>query len=527
MRSRLSENVSGNPLRKFNLHRGTQLWDFFHSNIARKEIYGPVGSGKTQCCVAFLEKCILEMPADEYGLRRTRGIVVRENENHLSIPIEDWNDVFCERNGWGEGKAMRRADVLTSILKRDLEDGTKVEATIEFRGIGKKPQLAKVLGKNATWIWVNECSTIHTDYMSQFFQRTRRYPHGVSRSGAWCGLLADSNPGPRRNWVTDEIERKRHGFEYETTAERKVWVQAPGAYYDPADKKWTANEEAENLEHLAPTYYSAFFGERGTKLTQNRRKIGMEAINDSEGELVWGHFSEDSHVRDFEPSVFSPLLCGMDFGLHSAVVFGELIEIGSEEEGLQIRIFDAMQTNTELLGEYSTEIARKMNYWMEKKGYDPKEKSSYYFWGDPFGDTRDRHTGLTSYEILKEKAGIEGQKTHTNAIDVRLNSVGEWMVSQTQEGVPRLIVHKNCKTLISYITTEYVYANRQGGGLEQVPKKDSRASHMCDALQYLVVGALHTLGYGWLAAKSNKLKISQPERNPEDNRKRVVFGGLS
>lgn len=163
------------------------------------------------------------------------------------------------------------------------------------------------------------------------------------------------------------------------------------------------------------------------------------------------------------PLLNRPIHAGMDFGLNSAIVTGQLDDIG------RLVILDALWESNCNTTTFIEDYVKPLF----KDRYPAREPVIY---GDPTGVNRDGNTGNTAYGLLAD-AGLSARPAPTNNISMRISAVTEFL------RVPNgLIIAPHNVELIEAIESDYVLVST--GNSEAKPTKGP-ASHICDALQYL------------------------------------------
>ena len=111
-----------------------------------------------------------------------------------------------------------------------------------------------------------------------------------------------------------------------------------------------------------------------------------------------------------------------------------------------------------------------------------------HIFGDPAGDFRAQTDESTPFQILRG-AGLRAQPTHSNSVDLRLESVSS-NLNKMVDGRPAFLIDRRCPTLIKGFEGGYSYKRLQVSGerFDDKPEKNMY-SHIHDALQYLMLGA--------------------------------------
>ena len=188
-------------------------------------------------------------------------------------------------------------------------------------------------------------------------------------------------------------------------------------------------------------------------------------------------FVADTHVAK-EPIPIADgmdVYVGIDFGLTPAATFGQKIR-GRWLIQRELVAFDmGIVRFAEML---RMELA---NSYALSKGV--------HIYGDPAGDFRAQTDETTPFQILRG-AGLKAYPTHTNSVDLRLESVSS-QLNKMVEGKAGFIIDKeHCPALIKGFEGGYGYKRMQVSGEKYDNKPDKNMfSHVHDALQYMMLGA--------------------------------------
>jgi len=238
---------------------------------------------------------------------------------------------------------------------------------------------------------------------------------------------------------------------------------------------YKANPKAENQKHMLKSYYSNLV--RG-KLKSWIDVYVMNRLGSiQDGKPVYPMFVADTHVAK-EPIPIADgmdVYVGIDFGLTPAATFGQKIR-GRWLIQRELVAFDmGIVRFAEML---RMELA---NSYALSKGV--------HIYGDPAGDFRAQTDETTPFQILRG-AGLKAYPTHTNSVDLRLESVSS-QLNKMVEGKAGFIIDKeHCPALIKGFEGGYGYKRMQVSGEKYDNKPDKNMfSHVHDALQYMMLGA--------------------------------------
>jgi hypothetical protein len=231
------------------------------------------------------------------------------------------------------------------------------------------------------------------------------------------------------------------------------------------------NPLAENMKWLPEGYYERII--RG----KNRAWIRVNVLNKpallTSGRAVWPMFREDVHVAK-EPLEAVPghgLMAGLDFGRTPAAVIGQ-------------RVFDRWRILAELTGDG---ISAKTFAAMLKRFLAERFPGmGWVLYGDPAGAHLAEADDVSPF-LMFAAEGMSVIPAPSNDPTVRIGAVEECL-SGLADGQPRFRVSPTCVRLTAALAGDYHYGQPRAANEPVLPVKNA-ASHIADALQYLVIGA--------------------------------------
>lgn len=456
------------------------LAKFHKSDAFVRGIRGPIGSGKsTGCCWEIFRRAQEQKP-DEHGVRRTRWAVVRNTYRELQDTThKTWDTWFgdTEIGHWSPGD-------MTHWLRFPLPDGTTVEAEILFRALDRPKDVKKLLSLDLTGAWVNEAREVPKAVIDALQGRVGRFPAMKDGGPTWFGLLLDTNSPDRDHWwailaegdtstpsnreLVESVHRTRDELRKQgllgAAQELFAFFAQPGG----------ESPKAENTKYLPPGYY--------TRLKAGKRPEWIKVYVENEygfvadGRPVFPEFREGLHARaDLAVDPRRTVHVGIDFGLTPAAAIGQRDLLG--------RWTVVHEVVTENMG------AVRFAELLKRELADLFPKCKFEFTGDPAGDDRSQVDERTPFMVL-QAAGIEVKPAPTNDPVVRVETVARAM-GRLVDGEPALLVDKSCTVLIRGLAGGYNYKRLQVAGDERYHDKPdkNRFSHVCDALQYMLLGA--------------------------------------
>ncbi|MDN7495015.1 TerL [Burkholderia gladioli] len=440
--------------------QGEKLEEYILSRAPRTIIRGPLGSGKTNasCWKGFRAMC--EQEPDAHGVRRSRGIAVRNTyPDLLSTTVKDWLDMFDDLGRYVGGGM----EPPTHYLEFELEDGTTVEAEVLFIAFDRPEHVKKARGLQATWVWLNEVKELAKPVVDMLDLRVGRYPKDVPPT--WYGMFGDTNSPDSDHWLYELAEEQK--------PEGWVFITQPGGVIRDGDR-WVVNPHAENLHNLPPGYYER--GLQGKKFDWIKVNLANQYGFVVDGKPVHPDYADSFHCKPFELIRGAPIAIGMDFGLTPAAVFAQRKPMG----GWRIR--SELVATSMGAKKFAEEIKRHVATLYP--GFELQAIS-----GDPAGDQRSQADDEdTPFKILRA-AGLEAKPAPTNDTALRYGAVDE-ALTRVIDGEPGLVIHPDCRQLRKALSGGYCFRRMAVTSERYADKAEKNMySHVAEALQYLLVGA--------------------------------------
>ena len=429
---------------------------FHASNVRRRCVMGPIGSGKsTAMCMEIMRRAQQQKPGSD-GIRRTRWAVVRNTYRELKdTTLATWLQWFPEVI-FGD---FHHGDFAHRIKVGD------VEAEILFRALDRPQDVAKVLSLEITGAWINEARELPFGLVKALDDRCGRFPPVRDGGCTWTGLLMDTNPPDSDHWWYRLAEDER--------PEGWAFFRQPGGLTEQG-AGFVSNPEAENLPNLAADFYE----ERAQGAQKDYIRVyycgRYGFISDSKP--VYPEYADDVHCTPDEiiPIEGVRVYVGIDFGLTPAALFAQ-----RSNRGRWIWIDELV---TEDMG--ATNFAELLGHKLrtEYKGFELE------IWGDPAGMQRSQVDERTPFAVLQAK-GINAHPCETNDWLIRRDAVANPM-GRLIDGKPGFLISPKCKTARKGLAGGYALRRLQVPGMERfVDKPDkNKYSHIVEAGQYAMVG---------------------------------------
>ena len=438
---------------------------FMQSASFGRLLAGPVGSGKTTCCVfELLRRCCEQAPAPD-GVRHTRFAIVRQTLKQLK------DTVLKDILSWLEGMVSYKvSDNTVYITMGD------VKSEWILIPLDSPEDQRRLLSMQLTGVWMSEAIEMPVDLVDALAGRLGRYPSAAMGGATWFGMIADTNmPSEGSDW---------YKFMHENVPiDWQIFIQPGGL-----------DEEAENLNWLLQTPQTMKLAlDSEARLAQGRsyyerlarghspdwvlRYVHAKYGNDPSGTAVFREsFNRSFHIRDdVLPVSAQPIMVGQDFGRDPCSVIGQLDhkgrllvleEVIAEDIGLEMHIERALRPA--LMG------ARYLG-------------KPIAMVGDPSGISKSSIYEETTFDVLK-RMGMHAFPAPTNDIDPRLRAVEAFLLGQRDGGPAFIIDRDRCPVLVRALGGGYRYARTRMGLRKVLPDKNEY-SHVMDALQYLCLAA--------------------------------------
>lgn len=442
--------------------QGPVLAAYIADRSRRSIIRGPLGSGKTNgTCYKVFRIMVEQAPASD-GVRYTRIAFVRNTYSDLlSTTAKDWLSMF---GGLGDFRQSTR-EPPTQFVQFRLPDGTRIVSEVLFIALDRLEHVRKIRGLQLTAAILSEAKELNKAVVDMLDLRVGRFPSGAQGEPTWHGLLGDTNSPDEDEWLYRLAEEER--------PEGWAFFHQPGGVIRDPGGPWRANPDAENLANLVEGYYvDGMSGKGDDWIAVN---LGNEYGYVRDGKVVYPEFMDNVHVREFELDPRMPLALGMDFGLTPAGVIGQRTVTGRWL--IRYELVSTRMGATAFGEELARFIRGKLDGWEFES-----------MTGDPAGDSGDADD-RTVFSLL-ESAGIKAKPAHTNDFSVRRDAVAV-PLGRLIDGHPGLVVHPDCKVLRKGMAGRYCFKRVKVAGDERFhDKPDKNAwSHVCEALQYLMLGA--------------------------------------
>lgn len=453
---------------------GNMLGKFLASDAAVQMIIGPLGSGKTLGTIMKILKLMMEIPPQKDGVRRSRWVAVRNTYGELkTTTMKDWLQVVPPTVAHVNNNAP-----MEQKLRFDLADGSSMDAEIIFLSLDRDEDVKKLRGIQATGVWLNEVSEIPLSIVAMARGRCRfpsRSTMSVKNEAmVWRGVIGDTNSPDEEHWLKKA---------YDEPPDDWAVFRQPGGIIADGRGGWYPNLKAENLQHLPENYYENLMS------GATKDYISVFLANDwgiyIDGRACIPGFSDQTHScpdRDMNPDL--PVYIGLDFGLSPAAVFLQQEETA---HGLVWYVFHEICPEEDL---GATRLAEEYLKPAITRLCQPEQE--VHIFGDPSGSNRSQADDSMTVFLALSNAGIDASPSFTNDWSARVNAVARPLGRLIGGDTPGLQICKRCIMLRQGLAGKYRYRKIQGsrrdGDIYSLAPLKNRWSHVCEALQYALIG---------------------------------------
>lgn len=307
-------------------------------------------------------------------------------------------------------------------------------------GLDEKERVEKILGKEYSTLYFNECSQI--PYTSITMALTRLAEKNILKKRAWY----DENPPTKRHWSYPLFILKK---------DPNLWTPLP----NPDNYNSILMNPTDNIDNIDDEYISNILDALPER-EKKRFKYG-EFNDDASGNIYYA-FDREKHVGKFERIQHIPLVIGMDFNVNPFTYVIGQVYVDKGRQKLRI-IAEGWLKNSN-----TREACRKIQSDFPGRWTvvpDSTGKSRH---------TSQAESGATDHQII-EDYGFEVPYVRNPYRVDRYNEVNALAENCDLE------IDESCTNLIADLE-QVVYDD----GTNMPNTKDKNRTHISDALGYLV-----------------------------------------
>lgn len=458
-------------------------------------IIGPRGSGKTSSAICELLRHARAMPPGKDGVRRSKALVVRGTYPALV------KSSLASVDGWlsqAPGYHTRMSTPPMSQVHTPLDDGTKLEFTIEYMALADIPALQGIRGTEFSFCWADEFCELPPEFISAVSGSLGRFPsrstfdtkYTIGQDGRPIEpyqpfILMTTNPSAEgsawHNWVLSPPEGvevfQQCGAYTEYTPPQAERFLADNPLLRPhVIERWgysyIPSPQATFVRNISSgyTYWSKILqaaSDRSEALTL----VCARWATSRAGQPVWPHFADETNLskQEVEPAPSSPLVIGIDqSGLHPAAVICQM-------HGSSLVILESLSPSDENDGVGFTEFVEEHLAPALAARYGGLRVQIVL---DPAAP-RDALTARTALDVLADN-GLTAVLGPTNAPRTRIDSVARRI---SRKG--GLVVSKSPHTshILKALRGGHHFGRNADGTTKLTPAK-GQSSHIADALGY-------------------------------------------
>jgi len=482
----------------------------FHQNQSTvRGLMGPVGCGKSAACIKELYRLATKQAPNDENIRLTRMAIIRNTYPELrTTTLNTFKQWIPEQIA-----PITYSPVLSSRIKFNLEDGTKVDCEVLFLALDLDKDVKKLLSLELTAIFLNESRELSFSVLTAARERIGRYPsfadnytlenlpEGQTHPCTRKAIIMDTNPPDDDHWWYKLAEGDEDLLDEDNVDDELFSFfryPAPLLIEKTArSRKYLDNPLAENIQYLPGGYKYYRDMIKGNTIDHINVMVLGQYGSIRTGKPVYFEYNDSVHCTDVKPIKSLPIALGWDFGLTPSVVIGQMTPTG------QLRIINELTSVSTSVRAFARDVVKPFlsaNY----KGF-----SLAFSVGDPAGNNRGEGEGRSALGILNDdyvddnedgdiikplKLGFETLPAPTNDITLRLDAVKMFLTKMVDQGEPGYLIDPKCKKLrkgkIGKYQFKKIQISGQAGRFHNKPDKNEY-SHISDAEQYLALGFIN------------------------------------
>ena len=440
--------------------------NFLQSTAFVKVIMGPVGGGKsTVALMDLLHRAMNQRPYN--GTRRTKFGILRNTTAQLKATVKPLIDqwfVTMTSNNFGQWRLTEN----TYEIKVVLPDHTTLHAEFMLLAADTPDDVRRLLSLELSAAWVEEAREVDPEVFSGLQGRVARFPSRAAGGVTYPGVICSTNPPPVGGFW--------HKMISEPPSNTEVFIQ-PAAILDDG----SINPEAENIQHLDPSYYDNLLSGKTEDWISVYLKNQFGA-GDMGQPIYRASFRKSFHISKtpLQPVLGSvnPLIVGMDNGLQSAAAIGQ-----QDMRGRVNVLGEAYVPEDETMGVESFLDRLLIPKLTSQFGTFPRNKIVFVV--DPACFQRSQVDEKTIAQAIQQR-GFMVVKASTNDPERRVQAV-EGLLTRQIDGAAALLIDPGCQHIANALEWGHRW-RKTSSGLTSTTAEKNHHSHIGDAVQYL---ALH------------------------------------
>lgn len=439
---------------------------FLQSTKFIKVIMGPVGGGKST--VAFFDLIHRAMNQKPFNnTRRTKFIILRNTMQQLKTTVKPLIDQWCvvmTNNTFGQWRLTDN----TYEIHMVLPDKTVLHTEFVMMAADTPDDVRRLLSVECSAAWVEEAREVDSEVFSGLQGRVARFPSRAAGGVTYPGVICSTNPPP--------VGTFWHKMISEPPENTAVFIQ-PAALLDDG----SINPDAENLQHLDPSYYENLISGK-TEDWVNVYLKNQFGAGDMGQPVFRSTFKKSFHVAKNElravMQTINPLIVGMDNGLQSAAA------VMQQDMRGRVNVLAESYVPEDATMGVETFLDKHLIPLLHNK-FPQFRKENIVFVMDPACWQRSQVDEKTIAMAVAAR-GYATVKAGTNDPERRVQAV-EGLLARQIDGEAGLLIDPSCQHLINALEWGYRY-KKSASGLTTTTFDKTHHSHMAEGFQY---GCLH------------------------------------
>jgi len=510
---------------------------FHASNKIVRGFLGPVGNGKSVCCINELHRLAVLQEPNRDGIRKTKWAIVRNTYDMLETTtlatFKQWiPHEICSITL----KPMR------GEMRYPSQDGTQVEAIFLFLALDRPDDVRKMLSLELTGVFMNESKELPYAVVKAARERIGRYPSQIDgytdvyndqgvltydapkeldsngdvvlnidgtpkyKPCTRKALIMDTNPPEDDHWwyqlAEDGCLRTNKTAEAKKAVAQIFDFFRGVAPFTRSGDKYINNPKAENIKFLP----GGFKYYRDMLAGNSEDHINVMVMGNygtiKDGKPVYPQYNDRIHCPEKPLGIIEdlPIGLGWDGGLTPSCVIGQQTERG------QLRVISELVSEDMGVRQFARDIVKP---FLQRNFYGIEVAFSYI---DPAGKGRGEAEAKSAMGILNDdyvdydvngdiignedgdliqplNMGFETEPAPTNDPTKRIDAVNSYIIKLV-DGEPGYLVSKKCPMIRKGKIGGYQYKRVQVSGDERYKDKPdkNKFSHPADAEQYMALG---------------------------------------